>query len=97
MSVKSKRTYLFEVVHLGLISDKDRAGHDFADGARKLVVLSHGAPPAVLAATSGSSDPLDELPSLPKRGNPEGVDDESQQRRRILKFTTTLQYCFLIC
>ena len=28
----------------------------------------------------------DELPSSSKRGNPEGVDDETQQRRRRLKF-----------
>ena len=48
-SVKTKRTSLFEVVHPGLISDDDRAEHDFADGARKVVAVSHRAPPVLLA------------------------------------------------
>ena len=49
LSVNSKRTSLFEVLYSGLISDDDRTGHDSADGACKLVMLSHRAPPVVLA------------------------------------------------
>ena len=41
--VKSNRTSLFEVVYSGLTSEDDRTGHDFAAGARKLVVFSHRA------------------------------------------------------